>query len=607
MLNVNNPLDFTARDFSSIYLDLKSKYPNRPDWFMVILAGLFDNAHFYLDARAQDTVLETARSTESILNLAAFLDYYRNPQTAAEGVVLVKINHANITSYPHTIFKEDLNFVVLPFGGGQVPFYALNDISIPSASYDYIEVPVRHGVRVNMTEIGFTDGLTPWQELVLPFDDIQLDTLELYNVIPGPPVVYDLWVRQDTLVNSQPTDKHYRVITRSNNTYVIRFGNNVYGAIPSGLFVAKFCRFGGIRGNVSVKSSNSNTVLLGVSDGSPNQTFNIAKDISPSTIRIVINFQYWTRVANFVNTGGENVFRVVRLPNGDQQIQFSDGINGNIPPNAANITMEYRLADNVRINYNGALQEINQVLPVNDFTGGSLGESLDSVKILAPQMTKVQNRAVIEDDYVTLSLRFNPNIKQVNPLPGYYGFETIGIHIVPSGGGYASASLKQSLQDYLIMRSTLRSMDVRVRDPIYVPEDVSATLFLKPGSNVARNTAYGLLAIRLLLSETTKEIVDLFKGFGIERAVEFINTKWSFAPYFFNAVDYGEITKIISRRIRDGVPTFGTPLRPNDIISAMSDLNDFDYATVSVPANIVPHLFDQIMTDGNITLNVVVP
>jgi hypothetical protein len=463
---------------------------------------------------------------------------------------------------------------------------------------------MRHGLRVDLTIIGNADGTVPWLELLLPDTDIQLNTLEVYNIIPGSPDTYELWEVKEDLINSSSADKHCRLIPKSDGLLVVMFGNGIYGELPNGSFAVKYARQGGIRGNVPVALTKQTGQIVGTSNGLANRTFTISKNVSESTIKININSQLWSRVQNLSGLG--NNYTITRKDDGDMLLSFGDGTDGNIPSDTLVIYADWSLADGARVQSTGNGTYLKSFAPINNFTGGATGEGKETTKKLAPQTIKTKDRVVLEEDYETVAYKFNSNIKNIKVLPGYYGLGTVGIHIVPAGGGFASFSLKQSLQNHFISRSSLRSVDVRVRDPNYISKDITADLFLKPGSNINKNTAYGKLAVYLLVSESTKEIIETYKSFGIAEAVNIISTKWNFSPYFFSPADYAEVSKIIIRRERDGIPTFGSSLRPNDIISGLAELTDFDYATVATPSSIEFILFDQIMTLGTVLLNTAV-
>jgi hypothetical protein len=100
--------------------------------------------------------------------------------------------------------------------------------------------------------IGTSDGITEWQEFILPDTDILRDTLSV--------VVNSVtWTRIDDFIDSISTDTHYKFITLSNGKYSIRFGNGTYGKVPGNFDVtATYAVGGGVSSNISTRNRLSN-------------------------------------------------------------------------------------------------------------------------------------------------------------------------------------------------------------------------------------------------------------------------------------------------------------------------------------------------------------
>ena len=212
-------------------------------------------------------------------------------------------------------------------------------------------------------------------------------------------------------------------------------------------------------------------------------------------------------------------------------------------------------------------------------------------------MVRTNYRAVTELDYESLSEKYSAAVIKAKCFPGYYGANTVGLHLVPAGGGLPSASLKAQIETYLRDRSTLGSVDVRVRNPIYSTLDISLAIKMRPGYSFATYQQYSTLVLRLLASEVTTEIVQIYRAEGIALAVEYINDKWS---YGFTSVDYPEINRIILRRIKEGITLWGAGITLNDISSVIDDLTGVQSVqTPTLPVANLAYAFDTIPTDGS--------
>lgn len=492
-----NPLNYTNKTYSTIYREIKNRFPNKPDWFIVTIAGLFDVLHWYLDARVQNLLLPTAFTEEAVYDLCAYLDYYLSPASPASGELEITVDPASV---PKVILKNDLTFTVTDSDGNSVNFEAMGDLAITGPGNTGV-VKVVEGTTVTDVLVGASDGVTEWQEFLIPQSDVLPDTVVVtVNSVE--------WERQNTLVNSEPTDQHFTVTRKPDGFFAVLFGDNTYGAIPGPFPVyVSFRQGGGVIGNVKVSGSS--------------------------------------------------------------------------------------------VSYTGADSDVQNVTMLADFSGGAAGETLERAKFLAPKMLKRNDRAVTEEDYAFLSLKFSSAVVNARAFPGLYGAGTVGVHLIPAGGGNPSSTLKSNLEEYLRERSVLNYSDVRVRNPIYVPVDVVAQIKMRPGYSFLTYQNYATFAIRLLTSERCKEILDIYDSYGIEDAADYINSAWG---YTFSTSDYAELSYIIQRQSRDGYIDWGTGLRPNDIISALDSLTGVDYAECTVPATTIGIQFNEHMTDGSITV-----
>ena len=94
--------------------------------------------------------------------------------------------------------------------------------------------------------LGNSDGSTAWQEFRIPQAGVLNDSSLAVTINSLP------WVVVATPIGSAPTDRVFRFVALSDDTGKLRFGNNVYGAIPGPYVV--FCSYaygGGQASNVS--------------------------------------------------------------------------------------------------------------------------------------------------------------------------------------------------------------------------------------------------------------------------------------------------------------------------------------------------------------------
>jgi hypothetical protein len=172
--------------------------------------------------------------------------------------------------------------------------------------------------------------------------------------------------------------------------------------------------------------------------------------------------------------------------------------------------------------------------------------------------------------------------------------------IVPYGGGTPSGALKAALQTYLINKTILESIDVRVVDPTYVTENVVSDLKVISGYSATLTESYYELAIRLFFSAVTYQIQQVYVTLGIASAVTLINLTWTLA---FISADYIQIQRLLEAI---------TPVNFNDTIQ-LSDfygiVNTFvdgvDYCSISAPSFPIALATNEITEIGTITTTVI--
>lgn len=125
-------------------------------------------------------------------------------------------------------------------------------------------------------------------------------------------------------------------------------------------------------------------------------------------------------------TSASPVFFIQGAENDSYEIVFGDGVSGRLPKNNSVITVEYRIC-------NGELPNgCNQFVPdspidgetkitINTLSvaaGGSVSESIESIKKNAPRHFATQERAITTEDYETL---LKTNFPEINAVHAYGG------------------------------------------------------------------------------------------------------------------------------------------------------------------------------------------
>lgn len=271
--------------------------------------------------------------------------------------------------------------------------------------------------------------------------------------------------------------------------------------------------------------------FLGLSDGSPGQTFQLQvtpilkrRPLETLIVQIGEEIQSWQEVANFAESSGEDhcftldsitgelrLGPAVRQPNGTMR-QY-----GAIPPRGAQILFQrYRygggLEGNVQANIINTLKTaipfIDRVVNRRAAIGGLDAESMEAAKMRAPSLLRSRDRAVTEADFEFLAREALRNtgwdqyrVRCLQPVPSRESRIIPGqvyLLIIPHipdpeqqlRPTAEQLTLKQDdvyrhLADYLNQRRLL-TIRLDIREPVYYWVSVRASVRALPGTNHAQ-------------------------------------------------------------------------------------------------------------------------
>ncbi|MHB0998533.1 MAG: baseplate J/gp47 family protein [Armatimonadota bacterium] len=223
-------------------------------------------------------------------------------------------------------------------------------------------------------------------------------------------------------------------------------------------------------------------------------------DIAHGSMNIKVLGTPWTEVEHFADSNPDSMHYLVETDGLDNvSIIFGDGKSGAYPQEGSSIEVSYlatlgasgnlaphRITELLSTiydrNHESVQLSVDNIIPA---TGGADRESQDHAKAVAPATVRSTWKAVTRDDYSALCLSFpgvaKAKVIDINDDPSLR-ILTVRICIAPEGGGLPSVLLKQQLAEYLESRRLL-TIDAGIIDPIYVPVNINAELFVYPGED----------------------------------------------------------------------------------------------------------------------------
>ncbi|MFW6720207.1 putative baseplate assembly protein [Streptomyces sp. MAR4 CNY-716] len=271
-----------------------------------------------------------------------------------------------------------------------------------------------------------------------------------------------------------------------------------------------------VGGTVSAEHAETVTdVPLGTSEGVAGQTFRLGRppvllDREPPVVEVssADGWQRWEVVEHFGRSGpadrhvrvdataGEFAFPpVLREPDGTLRQC------GAVPPKGARIRVaRYRTGGGPAGNVaRGAISVLRSSVPyVAGVTnreaarGGVAGETVANAKLRAPDVLRMQERAVTAEDYEVISRQAAPSVRRVRCLPAAEGAGAVRVLVVPDAvadEGDDRLRFEQLIPSDQVLAAITASLDERrligtrlvVEPPVYQGVTVVARLATAPG------------------------------------------------------------------------------------------------------------------------------
>jgi hypothetical protein len=563
-MTITNPVQYSSRTFNSIMNDINSdaELVDKPNWWKRIWAGIGDVISMCLNAVANQSYLQTAYTEKAIDRLLQLIDYQRTGVTTSSGGVVFYISRT--AAFPFTVALADM------------VAYSESSAVVSSKRFEADAATTFTAISETFTVTAGTDILAV-ASVYVTGDLVRLTTTDTLPAADGG----GLSINTDYFV-IYVSDTEIRLA----RTLALAYAGTYIDITDTGAGTHTAHRYSKV-----VTMSQKKTVydyIAGASDGVTEWQEYVLPDLNiiKTTIAVTINSVLWTQVDTFAYSGvADTHYKVNSLTDGSTSIVFPNGVYGVIP-GAFDIYVTYAtgggLYSNVstidKINaYGGSDSNITGVSNYEAFTGGADKESIESAKVLAPLLLKARDRFITVEDGEALVYKYG-GVSLVKVVKNYYGALSCAVVIVPTGGGAPSAPFKAALQTYLIDRSVLESIDIRVVDPTYVATATSIGVHMLPGYDYADWEAIIKLAQRLLVSEFTYELQQYLISYGIANTVTYINTLFSTS---FTSADYAEINNLV-----ENAPAcdFGKNIEESDFEAFLDGITGVDYITVTTPA-----------------------
>lgn len=581
MAKITNPIQYTSRTFNTILNDINSdpELADKPNWFKRIWAGIGDVISMWINALGNNLVLRTSYTRQNTADLLELIDYYLNPQDTSTGSILFYIDKN--ASFPFNVSVTDLKAQTAgSLNVSSKIFEARTGITVSEITEGFLPGAVNIGTDIITVARVFTTG----EKIVLSGADLPaplaIDTE--YWIIK----VSDTTIRISLSLEDAYSGTYIDLTDQGTGTHNIKLLS-----VPVNVY----------------QQETQDSRSVGTSDGITEwQDFSLVEqNIIDDTLTIEINGDIYTKVDTLVfSSPTDKHYELIYTTDNVGVVRFGNGEYGIIPP-AFDINTTFAVGggsdsnisviDSLNI-YAGADSNIIGVSNPSNLTGGDDPENIATGKRLGPLLLKARERFITAEDGEALAESFG-GFSLIKVNENTYGVLSAQVIGIANGGGNASTQLKADLQEFLIERTILESIDARVVNAVFLVQNVISSIKILPGYIFSDVQPFTVLAWRLFFSETGKEIVDKYLAEGITQTVNLINTIFLTS---FGSNDFDQIQKLVENlEYRE----IGKNIQNSDALGYIdNNVNGVDYLTISAPSFPIVVDIDEITTDGTITI-----
>ena len=235
------------------------------------------------------------------------------------------------------------------------------------------------------------------------------------------------------------------------------------------------------------------------------------------------NNYIYQKAASFLDSSANSQIYFLQAAENEQyELLFGDNIVGRKPLNGSSIIVEYRVCSGEQPNgasffsIDSSIQgqsNISAIAVNKKAFGGSVNESIESIKFNAPRFYQNQNRAVTATDYENILKQNFSEIQNISAYggedanPPQYGRVIIAVDLYNTDG--LSSLDKERFKNFIKARSTVGLEPIFVDPEFLYLEVVTEVRFNKSTSNLTSDAITAL--VRNAISQYNSENLDGFK------------------------------------------------------------------------------------------------
>lgn len=297
-------------------------------------------------------------------------------------------------------------------------------------------------------------------------------------------------------VDVTPTSSVETVVIPKHTTFTTRVGSNTYSFSTPEAAVITTANNGVYSATVDIYEGDLTTETFVVNRANEQQRFTLSNaTVDTNSLDVTVyedngttSLTYTSTSSLFGVTSTSQVFFVQATSNQQYEIFFGDDTFGRRPKDGATVVVVYRSASGELPN--GATTFVNdgsidghsavEVSAVAGAAGGTVAETIESIRFNAPRNYQTQDRAVTSSDYIALLKSNFADIRAVSVyggetvVPPKYGKVIVSVDTTTGDG--ASDARKTEYARFLETRKPV-TVEVEFVDPEFTDVRVNSTVY----------------------------------------------------------------------------------------------------------------------------------
>lgn len=345
-------------------------------------------------------------------------------------------------------------------------------------------------------------------------------------------------------ISITPSSNTTSVVIPSKTSFTARLGSNTFNFVTSdAVSVANSTNGVFYANNVLIYEGSYTTDTFIKNDAITNQRFVLNNpNIDTTSIEMTVTensganvYIYTQAFSLFGVNGNTQVFFIQSAENEAYEVIFGDNSYGRLPKNGAIIDVTYRLCngelpngvDNF-INNTSIDGHSNVSIVINaEASGGSISESIESIKYNAPRSFQTQERAITEGDFEILLTREFPEIQAISVYGGEKEsppqFGKIFVSVKSSSYAEVPNGKKATYITYLQDKVPL-GFSVEVVDPDYVYLYIDSTVKYDPNVTTLNDEQIKSKVLQKIAEFNTTYLNDFNRTFRYSNFVTSIDS-----------------------------------------------------------------------------------